>query len=310
MIISASRRTDIPAFYAQWMSNRIRAGFCTVPNPFNRRQISRVSLRPEDVDVIVFWTRNPRPLMAHLGELDSRNLRYYFQFTILGYPRELDPKSPPISAAVQAFQSLSDRLGPNRVIWRYDPLIFTPLTPADFHRQNFGRLAEMLRGYTRRSVISVVDRYPKVEHRLKLLENTRAAVETWELQRMESLLRELVSLATGNGMEMVSCAEEIDLTPFGIRPGKCIDDQVIAGTFGIQVNSKKDPAQRPACGCLVSRDIGMYNSCLFGCQYCYATQSFERARVNFHQHDTTSPSLVGRYEVVPEPASQKTLFDT
>ena len=309
MIISASRRTDIPAFYAQWMSNRIRAGFCTVPNPFNRRQISRVSLRPEDVDVIVFWTRNPRPHGASWGT-GQPQLALLLPVHHSWLPTRADPKSPPISAAVQAFQSLSDRLGPNRVIWRYDPLIFTPLTPADFHRQNFGRLAEMLRGYTRRSVISVVDRYPKVEHRLKLLENTRAAVETWELQRMESLLRELVSLATGNGMEMVSCAEEIDLTPFGIRPGKCIDDQVIAGAFGIQVNSKKDPAQRPACGCLVSRDIGMYNSCLFGCQYCYATQSFERARVNFHQHDTTSPSLVGRYEVVPEPASQKTLFDT
>src|SRR5438552_3830430 len=101
MIISASRRTDIPAFYSEWMANRVRAGFCTVPNPFNRHQVSRVSLRPDDVDVIVFWTRNPRPLMPRLRELDDRGLRYYFQFTILGYPRELDPKSPSASAAVE-----------------------------------------------------------------------------------------------------------------------------------------------------------------------------------------------------------------
>src|SRR5262249_45409981 len=135
MIISASRRTDIPAFYAEWMINRIRAGFCTVPNPFNRHQVSRVSLCPEHVDVIVFCTWNPRPLMGRLGELDSRGLRYYFQFRILGYPRELDPKSPSVTAAVETFKALSDHLGPSRVIWRYDPLIFTSLTTAAFHRE-------------------------------------------------------------------------------------------------------------------------------------------------------------------------------
>jgi hypothetical protein len=159
MIISASRRTDIPAFYAEWMVNRVRAGFCTVPNPFNRHQVSCVSLRPEDVDAIVFWTRNPRPLIPRLGELDHCGLRYYFQFTILGYPRELDPKSPSVGAAVEAFKDLSGRLGPRRVIWRYDPLIFTSLTTAGFHRENYGRLAEALRGHTRRSVVSVVDIY-------------------------------------------------------------------------------------------------------------------------------------------------------
>jgi DNA repair photolyase len=306
MIISASRRTDIPAFYAEWIVNRIRAGFCAVPNPFNRHQVSRVSLRPEDVDVIVFWTRNPRPLMAHLGELDSRGLRYYFQFTILGYPRELDPKSPSIAAAVEAFKALSDRLGPCRVIWRYDPLIFTSLTTADFHRDNYGRLAEALRGYTRRSVVSVVDRYRKAERRLKGLDRTPAAVETWEPEEMGVLLRDLAWLAAADGMEIVSCAEETDLTPCGIRPGKCVDDQVIEEAFGTQVNRKKDPTQRAACGCVVSRDIGMYDSCLFGCRYCYATQSFERARVNFDQHDPTAPSLVGRYEATAEPPGQRT----
>jgi DNA repair photolyase len=309
MIISASRRTDIPAFYAEWMVNRVRAGFCTVPNPFNRHQVSRVSLRPADVEVIVFWTRNPRPLTPHLGQLDERGLRYYFQFTILGYPRELDPKSPPVAAAVEAFKTLSDRLGPSRVIWRYDPLIFTSLTTTDFHRENYGRLAEALRGSTRRSVVSVVDMYRKAERRLKSLDHTPAAVETWDPERMGGLLRDLARLATANGMEIVSCAEEIDLACFGIRPGKCVDDAVIAEAFRIQVTPKKDATQRAACGCVVSRDIGMYDSCLFGCQYCYATQSFERARVNFDQHNPTSPSLVGWYEAPPEPPRQRTLWD-
>jgi hypothetical protein len=309
MIISASRRTDIPAFYAEWMMNRVRAGFCTVPNPFNRHQVSRVSLRPEDVDAIVFWTRNPRPLASHFGELDDRGLRYYFQFTILGYPRELDPKSPPVATAVDTFKALSDRLGPCRVIWRYDPLIFTSLTTADFHGENYARLAEALRGSTRRSVISVVDMYRKAERRLRSLDGTPAAVGAPALEETAPLLRELARLAAANGMEIVSCAEETDLSPFGIRPGKCVDDEVIHEAFGLDVTRKKDSTQRPACGCVISRDIGMYDSCLFGCQYCYATQSFERARVNFDQHNPTSPSLVGRYEAAPEPPGQRTLFD-
>ena len=117
-IVSASRRTDIPAFYAEWMVRRLKEGYCTVPNPFNRDQATRISLKPEDVDAIIFWTRNPRPLMPYLDELDSRGYRYYFQFTILEYPRELDLKSPPAATAVEAFRELAGRLGPGRVIWR------------------------------------------------------------------------------------------------------------------------------------------------------------------------------------------------
>ena len=142
MIISASRRTDIPAFYAEWMVRRLKEGYCTVANPFNRNQVVRISLKPEDVDAIVFWSRNPRPLMPHLDELDSRGYRYYFQFTILGYPREIDAKSPPAATAVEAFCKLAERLGPKRVIWRYDPIVFSGLTSPAFHEENFRRLAE------------------------------------------------------------------------------------------------------------------------------------------------------------------------
>jgi hypothetical protein len=296
MIISASRRTDIPAFYAEWLVRRLEAGYCTVPNPFNRNQVTRISLRPEDVDAIVFWTRNPRPLMPYLDELDSRGYRYYFQFTILGYPREIDPRSPAAASAVETFCELAQRLGSSRVIWRYDPIVFTGLTPPAFHQENFQRLAESLRGHTRRSVVSIVDMYRKTESRLKNLEGTPAAVRPCDAGDFESLMRRLAELAGASGMEIVSCAEEIDLRPLGIRPGKCVDDQVIAEAFGADVLGTKDPTQRKACGCVLSRDIGMYESCLFGCQYCYATKSFDQARVNFAEHDPKSPSLLGWHE--------------
>lgn len=296
MIISASRRTDIPAFYAKWMVNRLREGFCTVPNPFNRNQVSVISLRPEDVDVIVFWTRNPRPLMPYLEELDSRGYRYYFQYTILGYPREIDEKSPPVAAALQTFCDLSEQLGANRVIWRYDPIVFTDLTPPAFHRENYGRICAELRGRTRRSVISIVDLYRKTERRLGELKGTPAEVRACGAEDFEKLMRDLAEFARTNGMDIVSCAEEIDMRPFGVSPGKCVDPQVIAEAFGMDVVGQKDPSQREHCGCVVSRDIGMYDSCLFGCQYCYATKSFEQAGRNFDGHDPASPSLLGWYD--------------
>jgi hypothetical protein len=296
MIVSASRRTDIPAFYAEWMVRRLREGYCTVANPYNRDQVARISLKPEDVETIVFWTRNPRPLMPYLDELDSRGYRYYFQFTILGYPRELDPKVPPADTAVEAIRELAERLGPRRVIWRYDPVVFTGITPPAFHEENFRRLAESLKGHTRRVVVSIVDMYRKIEKRLRKLEGSPAAMRPCDAGDFETLMRALAGVALQNGMEIVSCAEETNLRPFGILPGKCVDDRVIAEAFGIKVLATKDPAQRKACGCVVSRDVGMYESCLFGCQYCYATKNFDQARLNFESHDPSSPSLLGWHE--------------
>jgi len=296
MIISASRRTDIPAFYADWMMNRIRAGFCAVPNPFNRKQISRISLLPSDVEVIVFWTRNPKPLMRYLSEMDSLGLHYYFQFTIVGYPREIDPKCPPLEAAIRVFQELSDHVGPSRVVWRYDPIVFCVKTPPDYHKQRFAEIAGELKGHTHRAVVSVVDSYRKAEIRMKALEAKGAWITECDSDDLGSLMRDLAALATGNEMEITSCAEDIDLSCYGIRAGKCVDDQLIAEAFGIDVSRKKDSSQRKRCGCVVSRDIGMYDSCVFGCPYCYATQSFERAGENHKEHDPQSPSLLGWYD--------------
>ncbi len=299
MIISASRRTDLPAFYAQWLINRIRAGYCTVPNPFNRGQVSRVSLAVEDVDVIVFWTRNPRPLFPYLRELDERGYRYYFQYTLMNNPRQIDPKSPPVEAAVATFRELAEQTGPERVIWRYDPMVFSSITGASFHLEQYERIAAALDGCTRRSVISIMDDYAKIKKRLQLLAACGVALTRPDPQKDEWLadcLTGLASIAASHQMEIVSCAEDLDLAPFGIRPGKCVDDAYIFKTFGIRVGAQKDPNQRKLCGCVVSRDIGMYDSCLFGCQYCYATSSFETAKSNHASHRPDSPSLIGWYE--------------
>jgi hypothetical protein len=303
MIISASRRTDIPAFYARWFINRVRAGYCTVPNPFNPGQVTHVSLRPEEVDVIVFWTRNPRPMFRHLDELDRRGYRYYFQYTLLDYPRLIDRKGPPVQASLDTFRELAGRIGPERVIWRYDPIVFSNLTGARFHQETYARIARALRGHTHRSVISLMDMYRKLEKRMRALAEQGVRVVTGDGQpgpRFDELMHAMVDAAHQNGMHIFSCAETRDLQAYGIRPGKCIDDDYIGQVFGLEVTHRKDPSQRAACGCVASRDVGMYETCLFGCQYCYATSSFERARLNYRAHDPRSPSLLGWYEAAPQ----------
>jgi hypothetical protein len=296
MIISASRRTDIPAFYSKWFINRIRAGYCTVPNPMNIKQVSTVSLKPEDVDVIVFWTRYVRPLIPHLSELDSRGFRYYFQYTVLGYPRPWDTKTPTLEASLDSFRRLSERIGPEKTIWRYDPIIFSNITDSQFHLINFQKIAQTLKGFTSRCVVSIADinNYNQARNRINLLKSKGVnVIEEPDPSLLTNLLPNIVKIAHENGIEILSCAE--DLIQYGIKPGKCVDGDLIVKLFPEledTLNCKKDSSQRKLCGCAVSKDIGIYNTCQFGCQYCYATQSFQLALKNYRNHDATYPSLL------------------
>lgn len=294
MIISASRRTDIPAFYAEWFMERIRAGFCIVANPFNADQEVRVDLSPQSVDVIVFWTRNPRPLMKYLEEITHRGYQFYFQFTLMNNPRELDPKTPALKASLATFQDLAAQIGAEKVVWRYDPIVFSNVTGTEFHLKTFEYIAGELRGCTHRSIISIMDEYPKIQPRLKSLAISGFSTFTREniVQALPDLLPAIVEVSHRNGMQVYSCAEDLDLVPYGVKHGKCVDDDYIREVFGLQVNPQKDPNQRRACGCVVSKDIGAYDTCLFGCAYCYATQSFERAQRRHDRHDPFSEKMI------------------
>ena len=293
MIISASRRTDIPAFYTKWFMNRVRAGFCLVPNPFNPNQISNISLAPENVDLFVFWTRNPKPLIPHLKELNARGYSYYFLFTLMDNPRILDPKSPSPEISIDTFKKLSDLIGPEKVFWRYDPIVLSNVTDIEFHKQRFEFIADKLCGCTFRCIISFVDIYRKIEGRLNNLAGKGFVLEKPDNNDLSDLAVTFCSIASQNGIEIRSCASQKDLTDFGIPAGKCIDDIYIARVFGKHLNSKKDPSQRKYCNCVSSKDIGMYDSCLYECLYCYATTSFDRAKINFKSYDPDSPSLLG-----------------
>lgn len=294
MIVSVSRRTDIPAFYAPWFMERLREGFCRVPNPFNPNQVSRVSLLPADVDAFVFWTKDPRPLIPYLGEIEERGIPFYFQFTLNDYPRAIEAKVPPLEERVGAFLSLARRLGKRRMVWRYDPILVTPKTSHAYHLEAFGRLGTLLRGSTERVVISLADRYRKTERRLGSLGDPLLQAE-WEIEndpRTLELLSGMGRLAALNGMEIFTCAEQRDYSAQGVRPGACIDPSLL-GSLGVEVPSKKDPGQRKECLCAVSRDIGAPDTCLHGCLYCYATKSDEAAAQRHAAHSPHSPSLEG-----------------
>ncbi len=297
LIVSASRRTDIPAFYARWFMQRIRAGYCHVPNPFNPRQISRVSLRPADVAVLVFWTRQALPLLPYLDELDAGGFRYYFLYTVTGLPSAIEPSSPSWTDAVAAMRRLAERIGPERVIWRYDPIVFSSRTDVAYHHQRFREIALALRGVTQRCVISLLVPYSKVLRRWSgLAEQGFALTEPTSSQWCE-LLVFVVSTARECGMTVQRCAMPIDLdVGGGVVAGGCIDAAYLETIGVIEVSRRKDRAQRPDCRCVVSKDIGMYETCLFGCQYCYATTNFGRARANHRRHNPNSPSLVGWIE--------------
>lgn len=292
MIISASRRTDIPAFYAKWFIERLREGFCLVPNPFNPAQVSRVSLRPEEVDVIVFWTRNPLPLFPYLEEMNSRGFDYYFLYTLMDNPRAVDRHAPSLDVSLNTFKTLAERIGGQKIIWRYDPILLTTITPPPFHLERYARIAEALRGYTARSMISFVELYKKATKRLRTLKDIGIELIFFSDVEMGNFLSALSGSALKNAITVYSCAQEKNFETYGIKPGKCIDDEFIERVFHKEVGHKKDPSQRKACGCVISKDIGMYDSCLYECQYCYATNRFDTARMNYRRHDPSFPCLI------------------
>lgn len=277
-IVSASRRTDIPAFYSEWFMRRVRAGFCEVSNPLNSRQISRITLDPETT-VLVFWTRWAAPMLRHLAELDARGYGYYFLYTLTGYPSPLEPVGPRLDRAIEAFARLAQQIGPHRVLWRYDPIVLTTKTNPDFHLHQFSRLATALRGQTHEAIVSFMDPYQKAARRLDALarRNPDWRYRSFEPETDGPWLNILAQEAQNQGMSIQSCASRVDLSPFNIPAGRCIDDQRLLQLLQCRVSRRKDPGQRAACGCVASRDIGSYDSCLFGCAYCYATRSFELA---------------------------------
>ncbi len=286
MILSVSRRTDIPAFYSDWFFNRLKEGFVYVRNPMNIHQVSKIILTPEVIDCIVFWSKNPKPMLARLEEI--KGFMYYFQFTINAYDKGFETGVPKKDGIISTFRELSDKIGSQRVIWRYDPILLTEKMDKAYHYRYFEEIAKRLASYTKTCVISFVDLYKKTQQNLR---NTSAREPSFE--EMMEMAAQLFIIANKYGITVQTCAEEIALETVGVKHGKCIDNALIEDLLGVKLIVSKDPYQRKECGCVQSIDIGEYNTCTHGCKYCYANFKDGVVAKNRAAHNPFSPLLIG-----------------
>ena len=289
MILSVSRRTDIPAFYTEWFFNRLNEGYVLVRNPMNYHQVSKIQLNPSIIDCIVFWTKDPTKIIARLNEL--RDYNYYFQVTITPYKKDVERNIQDKEQIISSFIKLSKLIGSDRVIWRYDPIILTDKLTIDYHEEKFERIASKLSGYTDLCIISFIDLYSKTERNMKYINPMRITSNM-----MVDIGERFSKIARKHNLELKTCSEEIDLSSVGIEHAKCIDEKLISKIVGQDLDINKDKNQRDICGCVSSIDIGAYNTCKNGCLYCYANFSDNTVRNNIINHDEKSPFLVGKSE--------------
>jgi len=273
--ISASRRTDIPAFYGDWFYQMAEQKYVDVPNPFSGKS-TRISLDPDAVSAIVFWSKNYQPFLNTLQQIEScYQYRFLFHFTINGFQgnakKLFESKTPEFKTAVKTAQYLANRYGKEKVIWRFDPIIFTNLTPASERLDTFAQIAQMLKQAVSRCYISFIDLYKKVKRNFKKLmlqENLHFLKPTFTEQ--VQFTRELTNLAARHGIEVMTCCEDEIAIAAGIARGHCIDAKLLQKLYPDQQFTAELRPTRKGCGCYVSSDIGTYNTCRHRCIYCYA----------------------------------------
>lgn len=282
MILSVSRRTDIPAFFGEWFVNRLNEGFVCVRNPFNKNMVSKIKLNPAEIDCIVFWTKDATNFINYLEKIDKLGYKYYFQYTITPYDKEIEPNLKEKNIIIDNFIELSKKLGKEKVVWRYDPILITKNISLDWHIKQFENLCKKLSGYTNKVVVSFLDEYKKLD---------KSKFRTLTFEEIQQIGKAFAKIASGYGLTIQTCAENIDIE--GVVKGACIDKALIEQICGHQLNIKKDKTQREACLCSQSVDIGEYDTCCHFCEYCYANNNKLNIKNKLKRHNINSPLLVG-----------------
>ena len=286
MIISASRRTDIPAFYGDWFINRLKAGYVCVRNPLSKKNITKIPLSPENVDCIVFWTKDPAPFLKKIDYLDREGYKYYFLFTINPYNVSFEKNVRDKDEIIRTFKKLSERIGINKVIWRYDPVIFTEEINPEYHKRHFEYFTDNLNGYTKRCIISFLDQYKKVKQNMSNIK-----IIDPDINIKNNIIEYFSETAFNRNIELFNCASGDDFLQYNVRKSMCIDDKLIEDITGYRIKTKKDSSQRKECLCIESRDIGAYNTCMHDCNYCYANVNKNTVIHNYKNYDPDSEVL-------------------
>lgn len=286
MILFVSGRCDIPAYFSNWFFNRLKEGFVDVRNPFNPHQISRIILNEANIDVMIFCTKNPLPMLSRLKEIP---FPYIFHVTLTGYHHDIEQAVPDKKAIIEGIKEMSKQLGPKRVIVRYDPILLNDVYTIDYHCRAFERLCKQLEGYIETMIISFVDMY----------KNTRKNMARMKLQPLEEPQMKLIGKAFGEiaqkyHMHVQSCAEKVDLSMYGIQARPCMNMEDITEAIGYTFEKPKGKGVREqVCGCIASVDIGDYNCCPHECLYCYANYDAGQIEKRIKLHDEHSSVLLG-----------------
>lgn len=313
IIISASRSTDIPAFHSEWFIKRLKEGYLKWINPFNRKS-QYISF--DKTRVIVFWTKDAKPIITHLPEVAKKNINYYFTYTVNDYEKEkYEPNIPRLEQRIKTFQELSKKIGKEKVIWRFDPLIMTDKLGPDELIRKIEKVGNELFFFTEKLVISFADisGYSKVRNNLT---KKRIRFKEFDENNMKYIASALRELSKKWDISIASCSEKCDLSFYNIKHNKCVDDELMIRLFrndhilmdflGYEsslfdgCNNKmgeklKDKGQRKECGCIMSKDIGQYNTCKHLCVYCYANLSEKLVKDNFCKKtkNSQSESIIG-----------------
>lgn len=304
MLVFASGRTDIPAFYAEWFIERIKAGFVDVRNPYYSEQVTRYQLTPDVVDCLVFCTKNPSPLLPYLDAL--KDFGVYFFVTITPYGADVEPNVPDKALVMDTFAELSARVGKERVCWRYDPIFVHETYPVSAHIRAFRSMAEKLSASTDRCIISFIDLYEKTKRNFPGITEVSEADQRFLAQAFARVGRE-------TGISIETCAEALDLSMYGIARGSCVSREVLESALGIRLLKNVGSQRlRKLCTCLPTHDIGTYNSCPHLCRYCYANYDAALVARNYKRHDPKSSFLLGNAEPsdVVHCAKQESFRDT
>ena len=288
VIISASRATDIPAFYSDWFFHRLSEGWCVKFNPYSHRPL-RVDFR--DTRFVVFWTKNPSPVIDRLASLEERGIGYYFQYTLNDYEKEgYERNVPPLSERICSFKKLSEVAGRERIIWRFDPLILSDDLCVNTLLSRIETIGEEIHPYTEKIVFSFIDLYNSVRRNLD--RTGLEGIREFSIDEMKEFASGLQAMVRRWGISASACAEEIDLSGYGIGRSLCIDPGLIKKISPcdpvllryLEKNPGKDPGQRPLCRCIKSMDIGQYNTCMHLCSYCYANRYPAQVKRNYEVH--------------------------
>lgn len=301
MIINTGMRTDIPAFYSDWFINRIEAGMVLVRNPYKKNELIRYKLDPSVVDVISFCTKNPSPMLSKIDKLSE--YRTYWHVTITPYENDIEKNVPDKKSVLSSFKKLSEKIGRDAVTWRYDPIFINYNYSLDFHIESFNKFAKELSGYTNTVVISFVDLYPKT---------IRNCPEIREVSPLEKriIAKTFVEIANKYKMRIKTCAEGNEFSSFGIDTSGCMTKEAIEKALSISLDIPKQQYKREGCRCLLSADIGEYNTCMHLCSYCYANADPNLVLQNNSMHNPLSPLLIGdiRVEDIIRDANQQSFL--